>query len=126
MKTTYERGTDPRNMTRSTLIRHLRKHLVETPESTTLKRRVFDDWTTGWKVHWTNSHYFDTYVSWENGSTPSDRNRPDDERTKMRDAALTEIEKTLRGLGYVTKREPGCVLVLRRMGENTAEKETTR
>lgn len=116
-KTTYEPGTDPRNMTRSTLQRHLRKHVVTAPESKTLKRRIFDDWTTGWKIHWTNSRYAEVYITWENGSTIGDRARPTDKRETMRTAALDEIETALRDLGYVTKRESACILVLRRMGQ---------
>ena len=115
--TTYARGTDPRNMTRATLVRHLRTHVERTPESKTLKRRVFDDWTTGWKVHWTNSMYSETFVTWENGSTPSDRSRIAAERDRMKTAALDEIQKALVDLGYVVKRETGSILVLRRMGE---------
>ena len=115
-KTTYARGADPRNMTRATLVRHLRQHVTNTPESKTLKRRGFDDWTMGWKVHWTNSMHAETYVSWENGSTPSDRSRTNAERSPIRDAALDEIETALKGLGYAIKRETGCVLVLRRIG----------
>lgn len=115
-KTTYEPGADPRNMNRASLLRHLRKHVTATPESKTLSRRVFDDWTTGWKLHWTNSRYAETYVTWENGSRISDRSRPESERDRMRAAAFNEIGQHLAALGYVIKTEPGCILVLRRMG----------
>lgn len=116
MATTYAKGTDPRNMTRSTLVRHLRNGVVGTPESKTLKRRVFDDTTVGWAVRWTNSQYADTLVEWVNGTTGSDRNRSTADRDTLRAAALDEIETVLKGLGYVTKREFNCVAVLRRMG----------
>ncbi|KQP62980.1 hypothetical protein [Nocardioides sp. Leaf285] len=115
-KTTYDKGQDPRNMTRSTLVRHLRAHVSGTKESTTLRRRVFDDTTEGWKVNWTNSAYAETYVEWKNGTLAAQRSRPVSERTALRDAALDEIEAALKGLGYVTKRETNVVLVLRRMG----------
>jgi hypothetical protein len=110
--TTHTKGTDPRGMTRSTLVRHLRQHVDGVAESKTLKRRVFDDRTEGWKVHWTNSMYADTYVTWENGTQR--RSRTEAERTTLRDAALTEIAATLVALGYQVTREPGCLLVLRR------------
>lgn len=116
MATTYAKGTDPRNMTRSTLVRHLRNGVTGTPESKTLKRRVFDEVTIGWAVRWTNSQYADTVVEWVNGTTISDRGRTSETRDVLRDAALDEIETVLKDLGYVTKREWSCIAVLRRMG----------
>lgn len=113
--TTYAKGEDPRNMNRSTLTRHLRTHVTGTPESKTIKRRVYDDWTTGWKVEWTDSRDFETRVRWVRGPVEG-RYRSVADRNAMRDAALDEIEAALEGLGYVTKRGSGCLLVLRRMG----------
>lgn len=101
-------------MNRSTVDRLLQRE-VSVAKSKTLKRRVFDDWTRGWKLHWTNSDYAHPYVTWENGSVQ--RSATPDERATMRDACLDEVVVVLKAQGYKTKREPGCVLILGRFGE---------
>jgi hypothetical protein len=98
---------------RSTVDRLLQRE-VTVPKSKTLKRRVFDDWTRGWKLHWTTSDYANPYVTWENGSVH--RSATTEERDSLRDACLTVVEQVLKGAGYKTKRETGCVLILGRWG----------
>jgi len=106
------------SMNRSTVGRLLQRE-VSVEKSRTLKRRVFDDWTRGWKLHWTSSPYAHPYVEWVNGSTIGARSTQDDERERLRDECLTEVENVLTRHGYATKREPGCVLILRKVREQS-------
>ena len=83
---------------------------MSVPKSTTLRRKVFDDWTRGWKLHWTSSDYSDPYITWENGSLM--RGTPADERARLRDACLDEAMTVLADAGYLTARVTGCVRIL--------------
>jgi hypothetical protein len=98
---------------RSTVDRLLQRD-VSVPKSKTLKRRVFDDETRGWRLNWTNSDYANPYVNWTNGTI--NRSATTEEREAKRNECLTEVENVLNAKGYKTKREPGCVLILGKWG----------
>lgn len=102
-----------RHPVRSTVDRLLQRR-VSVPKSKTLKRRVFDDTTRGWRLHWTTSDYAHPYVTWENGTTH--RSATLTQRETLREECLTEVEQVLVEYGYRTKRETGCVLILGRWG----------
>lgn len=107
------RPTDTRNMTRSTLMRHLTADMT-TPASRVRKRGIFDEETPGWRLRWTNNPYAETLVEWVNGTQESDRRRGDEDRALLCETCLTEVEQVLTARGYVVTRAPRCVLVLRR------------
>lgn len=106
--------TDPRNMNRSTLLRHLRSD-VHSRESKTLRRKIFDEETEGWRLEWTDNPHSETRVVWVNGNTVSDRGRNEKQREMLRVVTIDEVEQALLRRGYIIKKETGCVLVLRRI-----------
>ncbi|GAB2733594.1 hypothetical protein [Nocardioides pakistanensis] len=97
---------------RSTVDRLLQREM-SVDKSKTLRRRVFDDWTRGWRLHWTTSDYADPYVTWENGSLA--RSTPAEERDRLRDDCLDEVVQVLTAAGYAIARETGCVRILGRV-----------
>lgn len=99
-------------MSRATVLRLLRTQ-VETPQSKTFKRRIFDDWSRGWTLEWTNSHLRDVTVRWENGSLPSLRSTPVEERDRLRAECLDQVATALTAHGYDIVRRSESILILR-------------
>lgn len=103
-------------MTRGTVLRLLQRE-VACPQSQTFKRRVFDDWSRGWRLEWTNSPYADVVVRWENGSLSHLRSTPAEERDRLRAECLDDVERVLTAHGYDIVRESACIRILRRNQE---------